>query len=124
MERIKFILGSLLGTLSFMPALAFAQGKIPLSTGLGGALIGIRDTMNFIVPMLIGIAVIVFLWGVLAFILHANDPDKRKEGRGFMLWAIIGIVVMVSVWGLVGFVQKTFNLENSSGNVINGPRLP
>jgi uncharacterized transporter YbjL len=122
MERIKFILCSLLGTITFVPALVSAQ-NVQLSS-LGQALNDVQSLMGRAVPILIGLAVIVFLYGVLKFILHANDADARKEGRSYMLWAIIGIVVMVSVWGLVVFVQNTFGLESQGQNPVPTPQLP
>jgi uncharacterized membrane protein HdeD (DUF308 family) len=111
MKRIKIILGSMLGVLTFLPALAFAQSVD--STNLGTALASIRYFMNLIIPILIGLAVIVFLWGVLTFIFNASDDEKRKSGKWMMIYGIIGIVVMVSVWGLVAFVQNSFGLENT-----------
>lgn len=114
MKRIKFILGSLFGTLSFVPALAFAAaGDVPL-TSLGSALQSIQGLMNMVVPMLIGLAIIAFLYGVLRFVFNASDEGKRAEGRQFMIWGIIGIVVMVSVWGLVAFVQGSFGLDRGA----------
>jgi len=115
MQRIKFILGSLFGVLAFAPALAFAatSGDVPL-TSLGSALESLMSLMNMVVPLLIGLAVIAFLWGVLKFVFNAGDEEKRKEGKMFMIYGLVGIVVMVSVWGLVGFIQNTFGLQ--SGN--------
>ena len=120
MKKIKVFVGSLIGALSFVPALAFAQ-TLPL-TNLGTLLSAFQRLMNMVVPILIGLAVIAFLWGVLLFVFRAGDPDARKTGQSFMLWAVIGIVVMVSVWGLVYFVQATFGLGNAPAQ--QGPDLP
>lgn len=122
MKRIKFILGSLFGTLSLVPALALAQTANP-SSGLSGFLIWLRGIMGMVVPILIGLAIIVFLWGVLKFILNAGDETKRTEGKSFMIYGIIGIVVMVSVWGLVAFLQNTFYLT-PGGGAPPTPQLP
>lgn len=65
-----------------------------------------------IVPLLIGLAVVVFIYGVIKTML-AEGGEKKEEGKQFMFWGIIGIFVMVSVWGLVTIVQKTFNLNNT-----------
>jgi uncharacterized membrane protein YidH (DUF202 family) len=122
MKRIRFVLGSLSGVLTFLPALAFAQGNVQL-TSLGQALVDVQYLMDMIVPILIGLAVIVFLWGVLRFVFNAGDEEKRKDGKWMMIYGIIGIVVMVSVWGLVYFVQNTFGIGNiNSAQSI--PRLP
>jgi uncharacterized membrane protein YidH (DUF202 family) len=122
MKRIKIVLGSLVSALAFLPALAFAQSGVRLQN-LGTALNDVQYIMDRIVPMLIGLAVIVFLWGVLKFVFNAGDEDKRKEGRQLMVWGIVGIVVMVSVWGLVAFVQNTFGVGNIN-SAQNIPQLP
>ncbi len=63
-----------------------------------------------IVPVLIGLAVVVFIYGVLT--LMFSDGDKKEEGKQYMIWGIVGLFVMVSVWGLVAVLQGTFNLED------------
>ena len=68
-----------------------------------------------LVPLLIGLAVVVFIYGVLTTVL--SEGDKKEEGKQYMLWGIIGIFVMVSVWGLVAILQNTFQLENKPQNI-------
>ncbi len=63
---------------------------------------------SYLVPILIAIAFIVFLYGVYEyFILGAAEEDKRKEGRQFVLWGVIGFVIIVSIWSIVNIVQST-----------------
>ena len=123
MNRIKIIVGSFLGLLALVPAFAFAQGNLPL-TNLGSFVVGLRALMDAVVPILIGLAIIAFLWGALKFVFNADDEGKRSEGKMFMIYGIIGIAVMVSVWGLVGFLQGTFGIQPGGGQVQTGPRLP
>ncbi len=123
MNKIKVIVSALLGSLGLLPALAFAQSNFNLSSGgISGILVQIQDILGMVVPLLIGLAVIVFLWGVLKFLMNANDPDKRGEGRMFMIWGIVGIVIMVSVWGLVGFVQRATGVRG--GAAPQAPAIP
>jgi hypothetical protein len=65
-----------------------------------------------IVPLLIGLAVVVFVYGVLTMVL-SEGGEKKEDGKKYMLWGIIGIFVMVSVWGLVNILQGTFGLQNN-----------
>lgn len=65
----------------------------------------------FLVPGLMAVALITFLYGVYRyFILGAANEDDRKVGRQFVLWGIIGFVVIVSVWGLVFMVSWTLGV--------------
>ncbi len=101
---------------SLAPFLAAAQGTVP--TGINTSAItpyssGIINVINgILVPVLLAIAFIVFLWGVYKyFILGATEEKSRENGRQFVLWGVIGFVVILSVWGLVGIVGNAFGLS-------------
>jgi len=98
--------------LSFMilalPIFTFAQGD-----GLFQILGTIRNLIGAIVPIVIGLAVLYFLWGVMNYVT-ASDSEKQQEARRVMIMGIIILFVMVSVWGLVGLLQKTFDLTDSN----------
>ena len=65
-----------------------------------------------LVPLLMAVAFIVFLFGVYKyFILGAADEKDRTDGRQFTLWGIIGLVVILSIWGIVNLVMSTFGLS-------------
>ena len=72
---------------------------------------------NPFVGIIIGLAVLYFLWGVAQFILAAGNEEKVKEGRATMLWGIITLFVMVALWGLVAIVLDTFGLYD--GHTVN-----
>lgn len=82
----------------------------------------IIDVINSVlVPVLIAIAFIVFLWGVYKyFILGGADEKSRTEGRQFVLWGVIGFVIIFCVWALVNIVIGVFNLSGGS----TAPRPP
>lgn len=65
-----------------------------------------------LVPLLIGLGVVVFIYGVL-ILMFSEGGEKKEEGKQYMLWGIIGIFVMVSVWGLVNILKGTFGLNES-----------
>ena len=75
----------------------------------------INGLLKPVVPLLIGLAVVVFIYGVLTTVL--SEGDKKEEGKQYMLWGIIGIFVMVSVWGLVAIVSGTFQLDNTRHSI-------
>ncbi|MFA6273181.1 MAG: pilin [Candidatus Paceibacterota bacterium] len=68
------------------------------------AITSIQNVLDALVPLLIGLAVIVFLWGVVKFVTAAGDEEKRKEGRGFIIWGLVGIAIMIALWSLVGLL--------------------
>jgi hypothetical protein len=79
---------------------------------------------SILVPALIAISFIVFLWGVYKyFIFGAADEKSRTEGRQFVLWGVIGFVVITSVWGLVNMVKDTIVPTSASSTRPNFPTL-
>ena len=78
---------------------------------------GIIDVINgILVPVLMAIAFIVFLWGVFKyFIFGASSDTERATGRQFVLWGVIGFVIILSLWGLVNIVLQTFRLSPGGG---------
>jgi uncharacterized membrane protein YidH (DUF202 family) len=64
--------------------------------------------VNSLIILLIGLAMLYFIWGIVQFIGNSGDEKGREEGKQRMLWGIIALFVIVSLWGLVGLLQKTF----------------
>jgi len=93
------------------PLLAGAQSTF---SGLDSAITSIANLINRLVPLVIGLAVLFFLWAILRFVGSAGDEEKRKEARGLIIWGIVAIFVMVSVWGLVNILRNTFNLDTTN----------
>ena len=92
------------------PGAATGAGGINL-TYLQGYKTNILTFINSIlVPILISVAFIFFIWSIyLYFIQGAAEPKTRETGRTFALYAIIGFAIIFSLWGLVNLVTGTFN---------------
>ena len=78
---------------------------------------------NFMIPIMFGIALLLFFWGIITyFILGADDEGKRETGRAYMLYSIIGLVGIVAVWGLVNLVIQILGI--GGGVVPPQPPIP
>lgn len=99
----------------FLPALALAASADSIFAK-------ITDILNSIIPIIIGLAVVYFLWGVFNYVTAGSSDDKKTEARNVMIYGIIAIFVMVSVWGLVNLLVDTFGLDNSLPSDI--PTIP
>lgn len=102
---ITFALGAL-----FLPAVAHAQQVRDIQS-LIQYLLGIIDQL---VVLVVGLGLLVFLWGLARFIMQAGDKDAVKEGKNLMFWGIIALFVMTSVWGIVNILENSFFGSNSS----------
>ena len=102
----KFLFG--LFTLTAAPFMAQAAA---LNT-LGDVLVVFTNIINALMPFIVALAVLFFMWGVFQFVKSAGNEDERTEGRNRMIYGIIGIFVMVSVWGFVNLLDNTFRLDS------------
>lgn len=64
-----------------------------------------------VIPLIFALATVVFIWGVVQYVINDGEEAKKEKGRQFIIWGLIGLVVMVSVWGLVSIVTRTFNFQ-------------
>lgn len=64
--------------------------------------------INLLVPFLFGLALVVFLWGIIeAWILGGGDETSVEKGKKLALGGIIGLVVMAGVWGIVAIIKES-----------------
>jgi hypothetical protein len=114
MKKIIFyFLSIIIPIIIAIPVLAADQIK-DFKTLVNTVFIG--GILGPIVPLLIGLGVVVFIYGVL-ILMFSEGGEKKEDGKKFMLWGIIGIFVMVSVWGLVAVLTSTFNLDNTAPTI-------
>jgi predicted PurR-regulated permease PerM len=84
---------------------------------------GIISIINdILVPTLIAVAFLTFLWGIYKYFIKGADSDKEREaGRVFALYGVIGFVILFSVWGIVQIFIGTLGL--SAGNAPPSPTI-
>jgi len=97
-------------------ALVFGQDGSWLS-GLAGQ---ITTTAGMLVPALIGLAMVLFIWGLVLFISKSGNEQEIAEGKQKMIWGIIALFVIVAVWGLVVLLQNITGV--SGGNSLPAPQ--
>lgn len=77
---------------------------------------GIKDlvveVLGWLVPILIALAFVWFLYNVFAYMIK-TEPDAKEGARKQMIYGIIGLAIMIAVWGLVGVVTSFFGVDNA-----------
>lgn len=117
MKKIqKIIIG---GGGMLLPFIALAEAGV---TTLKGLLEKIQNLINKLIPVIIAITVLVFLWGVANYIMNAGDEEKRKESRQFIIWGLVGFVIMIGIWGLINVFVDAFGL-GTGGTQIKPPTV-
>ena len=76
----------------------------------------ISAILNTLIPILIVLGVVYFIWGVISYMI-GGDEEAKKIGRDKIIYGIIGLVVIVGMWGLVRIVTSTFSLDNTTGGI-------
>ena len=120
---IKFLTKFFLVATSFLlPVVSFAQeSAAPAATGGGGGktatqiLDEVARLIELVIPILIGLALLIFIWGVFKYFISNNAKDK-KDGMTFIIWGLISLFVMVSIWGMVRLLQQSFLGEGEFSN--------
>lgn len=109
----KSILGKILGsTLAIAPLFAYAAETESFFTKMA-------TLTNQGIGLLLGIATLVFLVGVIQYVIAGGDEKKTAAAKTYMLYGIIGLVVMVAAWGIVNLVVSTLGLSTTTV-----PKLP
>ncbi|MEI7720017.1 MAG: hypothetical protein WCI89_02310 [bacterium] len=110
MKKIALIASSLFA----LPFVAFAA---PLENII--ALIQqIAVIINYLIPILVGLALVYFFWGLVSYIRH---PDI-KAGKDTMIAGIISLFIMISIWGIVIFAQQALGI-NATPTPLSAPHF-
>ncbi len=64
-----------------------------------------------VILLLTGIAFLVFLYGCLIYITHAENSSAREEGRSHIIYSLIGMFVMMVAYAILTIAANTFGLE-------------
>ena len=81
----------------------------------------INNVINAIIPFLVGLAVLVIIWGVFNYISGAGDEEKRAQAKQYIVWGVVGVFIMLSIWGLVNVLVNSFDLKKTP---LSSEKLP
>lgn len=127
----KLIVLSSFGLMMLGPVLAFAQNTggnqntmcVNIEPGtFQGIMCLIGGWFNTLVPILIALGVVYFVWGVITYMI-GDDEEAKAKGKNRIIYGIIGLVVIVAMWGLVSIVTKSFGLSPDA-SVYEPPCIP
>ena len=76
------------------------------------ALCRIGLILNTIVPIIIVLGVVYFMYGVISYAI-AKDDEAKTAGRGAMINGLIALLVITSIWGLIAMLKNTFGVTSS-----------
>jgi hypothetical protein len=66
--------------------------------------------INLLVPILFGIALVVFFWGLSKFILNANKPEEIENGKNYMIWGVFVLFILFTFTTIIGLVSNELEI--------------
>src|SRR3989344_6684800 len=88
--------------------------------GIGNIICQIHKILNLIIPALIALAIIYFIWGVVQYVIRDSEEAKKK-GKGHIIYGLIGLAIIVSLWGVVGIFVQSFGLGGGTTPTLTTP---
>jgi hypothetical protein len=114
----KFIsAGFILATVPFISSAAAGDPQAANAFSIFGT---IGSILSFVIPILITLAVVYFVWGVIQYTVSTDEEAKKKAKSG-IIQGLIGLFVILSFWGIVRVIQNTFGV---SGVQLNSGDVP
>ncbi len=77
--------------------------------------------LNTLITFFILLATVLFLWGIVKYIMAGGDEEKIKEARSTIIYGIIFLAVMLAVWGFVNIVLDFILGSHDSQRIPVGP---
>lgn len=66
-----------------------------------------RVVINPIIILIFALAVVIFIYGLIKYLLSPDNEEVRKSSKQHMLWGVIGMFIMVAVFGIMTIILNT-----------------
>ena len=92
------------------------------SSSLADVVSYIIGIINTIIPILTTLALVIFLWSGVRYIMTAQETKGKGPEREALLWGLVALFVLFSVWGILGILQNTLlGTSRTSGQATGAP---
>ena len=91
--------------LGLLPMFAFAASAYTI---LGD----ISNILKIVIPILITLAVVYFIWGIVQY-SFSGDEEAKKKAKAVIIQGLIGLFIIVAFWGIISLVKNTFGITNN-----------
>lgn len=86
------------------PSIALAADALSFSTLIKK----IVNVINLALPVVGGLIVLVFMWGVVRYVFSASG--EKSDSKALIIWGLVGIFVSVSIWGIIQIFRATLGV--------------
>ncbi|OGC85946.1 hypothetical protein A3D70_00735 [Candidatus Adlerbacteria bacterium RIFCSPHIGHO2_02_FULL_54_18] len=75
---------------------------------LSSAVASFVSLVNVVTPLLGGIALLIFFWGIIRYLWASGDSQSKASGREVIVWGLVALFVIFSVWGILSLACWSF----------------
>jgi len=68
----------------------------------------VASVLKPLVPVVFMLIFAYFFYGVAVYILHGDNPEKRKDGYDMIKYGVLAIFIAASIWGILTFLMLAF----------------
>lgn len=97
-------LAALLPNFALAATLANPLGESDLRVIIGNVIQSVLGLVGVI-------ALVMFIWGGMQWMLSGGDSKKVQSGKDTLIWALIGLVVIFTAYTLVSTLIKTITSQ-------------
>jgi hypothetical protein len=119
---MKKIINLVPAFLLLLPVVTLAQQFDPNDNAfrtLLGNIIGF--TNGVLIPFILGIGFLVFVWGMFRYFIAGGANDEAKEqGKSLMVYATLGFVLIIVFWGIVNLLADSTGFGGQSITDVDG----
>lgn len=121
MKKI-ILLGTVLGVTPLLAsAVAFTGANA--STDIWSILSKLNQLLSSIIPVLITLAVVYFIWGVIQYTV-STDEEAKKGARGKIISGLIGLFIIIAFWGILSIITTTTGVGSQQLDATKIPCIP
>ena len=113
----NFLYGLLATVIVALPAVTKAQNG-GIASGQDGEIGSFLNNVlrfidNVVIPFILAIGFLVFIWGIFKYFILGGANDEAKEsGKSLIMYAIGGFVIILAFWGIVNIISNGLGLED------------
>ena len=90
---------------------------------IANLVLGLKQIVNWLPPLLLGIAVVVFFFYLIRYLIAGkNDPAEKQKNLKTMIYALVAIFIMVTLWGIIAFFGDALGINPNVQ--VSAPTLP
>ena len=82
-----------------------------LTQAIGNIMIAV---VNPLIALMIGVALVYFLYGVMVFLQSFDDETEKARGKKHMIWGIVGLFIMIGAYEIIQISANTFGVSTSA----------